>query len=153
MPLSQPSQRRTRRSTETVATPLESPLELHRRTTANTASSAPRRPKIERDFKGETALHRAARSGNVGMLERFLAKFENPGDAVHVKSEGVRCTALHLAAEHGHTEVVRRLLEAGGPMGLIMVDAEGCTAVEYAIAGGKSDVLRLLLAAGADLTR
>ena len=98
-------------------------------------------------------MHRAARSGNVGMLERFLAKFENPGDAVHVKSEGVRCTAMHLAAEQGHTEVVRRLLEAGGPMGLIMVDAEGCTAVEYAIAGGNDDVLRLLLAAGADLSR
>ena len=107
--------------------------------------TAPKRKEIARDGQGETVLHRAARTGNIGQVERFLKRFDDPADAVHLKSEGQRRTPLHIAAENGHTEIASRLLAAGGPFSLIVVDADGFTAVGHAIAGGHVECLRMLL--------
>lgn len=60
-------------------------------------------------------------------------------------------TALHLAAEHGHENVVQFLLDHQRDVDAL--DAEGDTPLIWAAAAGSTDVARLLIARGADLER
>ena len=57
-------------------------------------------------------------------------------------------TALILAAQSGHVEVVRLLLEAGADKDV--ADDDGATALMEAAYRGHVEVVRLLLEAGAD---
>ena len=104
---------------------------------------APRRKVHSWDINGELSIHRAARSNNLRAIERLLA---SSSDAVAAKNAS-RCTALHIAAEHGHTDIVTRLLEVGGSLTLLMLDSDGLAAAHYAISGGHGDCLRVLLQA------
>lgn len=58
------------------------------------------------DGNGETALHIAARSENIDIVEYLLSI---PSTAVNARDKMGR-TSLHLACEKGHIEIVKRLL-------------------------------------------
>ena len=60
-------------------------------------------------------------------------------------------TALMLAAQKGHEQVVRDLLEAGAVVGA--QDNDGVTALMFAAQNGHEQVALVLLEAGAVLSR
>jgi hypothetical protein len=72
---------------------------------------------------------------------------EYPGKDVGVVSED-GTTALHWAAFHGKTEVVKELLSRGAPVNAIR--ETGGTALMAATVNGHLEIVKLLLAKGAD---
>ena len=117
-------------------------------------------------------LFDACRKNNVDQADELLRKPLNPNvleeddpmddffeterdlieEALGMLSSNPRgVTALHVAAEKGHVEVVRLLLEAGAKQDA--VDSNGATALHRAAKRGHSEVVRLLLEAGADTGR
>jgi hypothetical protein len=58
-------------------------------------------------------------------------------------------TALHLAAQHGHQQVVSTLLSLGADPHL--VDCAGRCAIHIAAAEGYHDIVKILLLFGADV--
>jgi hypothetical protein len=64
---------------------------------------------------------------------------------------GSHLPILNLATQHGHTRVVKVLLEHGADPRLF--DAAGCTALYSAAQKGRADCVRLLLDAHADATK
>uniref|UniRef100_A0A3B3BL11 Sosondowah ankyrin repeat domain family member Ab n=1 Tax=Oryzias melastigma TaxID=30732 RepID=A0A3B3BL11_ORYME len=65
----------------------------------------------KRDFmSGFTALHWAAKDGNCGMIQELMAVSRKRGTFVNTKSHG-GYTPLHIAAMHGHTEVMVLLVQ------------------------------------------
>lgn len=69
-------------------------------------------PLDEIDDQGETALHRAARKGDLSVVEALLKNYEAHYRKVDEKSKALN-TPLYLAAEAGHLDIVRALLKAG----------------------------------------
>uniref|UniRef100_A0A8C1AIQ2 Diacylglycerol kinase n=1 Tax=Cyprinus carpio carpio TaxID=630221 RepID=A0A8C1AIQ2_CYPCA len=64
------------------------------------------------------------------------------------------CTALHLAAQHGHTEIVSFILEHGSKLMLDLTDRDtGDTALHKAASQQHVEVCRRLLEAGASLSK
>ena len=66
-------------------------------------------------------------------------------------------TPLHLASAHGHVEVVKRLIQAGGEVNQKCKsgwtqDEDGSTPLHEASRNGHVDVITALLSAGADKT-
>jgi cytohesin len=88
-------------------------------------------------------VHAAA----LGLTDAVRAILDTDPDAVRHRNGG-RNTALHRAAQRGHAEVVRLLLDQGAAVGAVADD--GATPLHRAAAGGHVAVLRLLLDAGAD---
>ncbi len=60
-------------------------------------------------------------------------------------------TALQIAAENGHLEVVKRLLDDGAVVN--MEDEQGLTSLHYAAKNGHLEVVKSLLDAGAEVNR
>jgi ankyrin repeat protein len=88
-------------------------------------------------------LHRAAADGHTDAVQDLLCKvYVNATDDDHH-------TALHKAAEHGRTSVVRLLLRRGAAVDFGAL--RGCTALHMASEQGHTDVVQLLLNAGAAL--
>ncbi|KAJ9441346.1 hypothetical protein DIPPA_13738, partial [Diplonema papillatum] len=56
-------------------------------------------------------------------------------------------TALHIASENGHSEVVKELIAAGAKVDV--QDNDGSTALQSASYFGHSEVVKELIAAGA----
>uniref|UniRef100_A0A6J0VIJ2 Tonsoku-like protein n=1 Tax=Pogona vitticeps TaxID=103695 RepID=A0A6J0VIJ2_9SAUR len=99
----------------------------------------------QRNYKGETPLHRACIEGNLRQVQFFVEKGHplNPRDYCG-------WTPLHEACNHGHLEVVRFLLDhgaakddPGGP------GCEGITPLHDALNCGHFDVAELLIHRGA----
>ena len=87
------------------------------------------------------ALVEAARQGR---LEEVETRLKKPQDPNVTNTQG--WTALHFAAEHGHLECVRLLLEAGASVN----QANGpFTPLFMAVQKGNTEGVRLLLEAGA----
>ncbi|XP_051543780.1 diacylglycerol kinase iota-like isoform X6 [Myxocyprinus asiaticus] len=64
------------------------------------------------------------------------------------------CTALHLSAQHGHSELVSFILEHGSKLMLDLTEKEtGDTALHKAASQQHKEVCRLLLEAGASLNK
>uniref|UniRef100_F6HVJ8 Uncharacterized protein n=1 Tax=Vitis vinifera TaxID=29760 RepID=F6HVJ8_VITVI len=61
------------------------------------------------DFKGDTPLHIASRTGCSNMVKCFLES-KNAKQALEMKNERAD-TALHVAVRNGHLEVVNRLVQ------------------------------------------
>lgn len=60
------------------------------------------------------------------------------------------CSAVHVAAQHGSSEVITALRDAGAEMS--RTDAAGRTAAHYAAASGHTEVLSVLMRAGLKLS-
>lgn len=92
------------------------------------------------DEAGLSLLMRAAREGNLELVD-FLVR--NRASLRARTSWGD--TALSLAAQKGHTDVVRRLIQGGGE-----VNQPGWSAILYAAMEGHVDTVKLLLEKGAN---
>jgi ankyrin repeat protein len=98
------------------------------------------------DAVGMNALHWAAQSNKLDMVECLLAAGANVNLAVGLH----RHTALITAASFGHVDVVKTLLAHKG-IALDGTDAVGMTALHWAAESNKPDVAACLLAAGASI--
>ncbi|WP_412060239.1 ankyrin repeat domain-containing protein [Rubrivirga sp. IMCC45206] len=99
------------------------------------------------------SLFEAAASGDLAAITAALA--EDP--YATQLTDGIYRTALMHAAEHGHVEVLRALLDAGAEVNAKAVSANDFaydqtedTALHDAARGGHAEAVALLLAAGAD---
>ena len=86
-------------------------------------------------LKGATLLHAAAHAGNLKVLNFLL----DNGAFISVVNE-VNLTALQIAAEGGHLEVVKKLHRAG--------EVADQTALHHAAQNNKLDVIKYLLGIG-----
>jgi ankyrin repeat protein len=104
------------------------------------------------DAEGNTVLHHAAASGNVGIVIELL-------DSLHFASDGIKTafinrqnnlgrTALHYAAFWGYTPIITRLIDAGAIVDV--QDSYDNTALHYAAATGAMSAVAALLSAGAN---
>ncbi|XP_029017467.1 diacylglycerol kinase iota isoform X3 [Betta splendens] len=95
------------------------------------------------------ALLTAARSGDVSMLSECVRQ----GVSLVVRDSG-GCSALHIAAQNGHTDVVSFILQQGSKVLLDLTDREkGDTALHKAASEKQHAVCRLLVEAGASLEK
>ncbi|RYG69605.1 hypothetical protein EON64_02285 [archaeon] len=130
--------------------------------------------------KGRTALHIAARCGQVGMLNELLKrhslvnstdKFKkiplmhackggyldcvksliSRGAGVNMADEN-GFTPLHYAARYGHHEVINALVNAGAALE-IRDNLDGKTALHWAAQFGRKDTVIMLLELGAKINR
>jgi hypothetical protein len=102
-------------------------------------------PKAGRGVNAISELHQAVMAGDVARVRNVL----RIGGNVNDRELRLNCTALHLAARHGHSEIARILIEKGAT-----VDARNinnCTPLMWAAKGGHSDVVRALLDANAKI--
>ncbi|XP_068195469.1 ankyrin repeat domain-containing protein 66 [Antennarius striatus] len=87
-----------------------------------------------------TELHQAAAAGNFDQVEEILV--QNKCDPNHRDVDWSSKTPLHWAAEKGHTETVRILIEHGARS--CLRTEHGWTAAHFAAESGRLAVLRLL---------
>ena len=92
-----------------------------------------------------TNILQAARTGNLARVQELLAG--NPAAARDRDGEGR--TPLHLAAEHGHTDVVGFLLADGADV--TAATRYGRTALHWAARNGHTDATDALVRYGADV--
>lgn len=89
-------------------------------------------------------LHRALAAGEMALVKRLLTVADleerNPAD------RGVQ--AIHVAAQHGHVEIIKLLVERGASVEAL--DLEGMTPLFYAAHGGQLEALKYLVSAGAN---
>ncbi|XP_029681281.1 diacylglycerol kinase iota isoform X3 [Takifugu rubripes] len=97
----------------------------------------------------EQALLMAAGAGDVTMLSECIRR----GVSLLVRDSG-GCSALHIAAQKGHAELVGFILQQGSKVLLDLTDREkGDTALHKAAAEKLHAVCRLLVEAGASLKK
>lgn len=104
-------------------------------------------PKLS-DGQGRTAIHEAARVGNLDAL-KLMVKVPGMKRVVTSRDTNQRCTPLHLACDGGHLDVVRYLTKTNG--GINKRDSKGRTALHYAAKEGRTDILAVLLDNGAKI--
>jgi ankyrin repeat protein len=95
---------------------------------------------------GQTALHAAARTGNVAAIRSALEQGNKPD----VRDREGR-TPLMDAAASGHVDAAQLLIRGGAQVNAF--SKAGRTALMDAAAGGHWKMTKLLIAAGADLNR
>ncbi|XP_027200011.2 LOW QUALITY PROTEIN: uncharacterized protein LOC113794122 [Dermatophagoides pteronyssinus] len=89
---------------------------------------------------GYTCAHIAAAKGSVAVIKELMRL--NQDSVINARISKTKSTTLHLAAEGGHVEVVRTLLQAGAKA--TDENAEGYTALHLAAKKGHVNVLRAL---------
>ncbi|CAK9027221.1 unnamed protein product [Durusdinium trenchii] len=99
-----------------------------------------------RGISGVAPLMIAAASGQLEVSRMLI----NCGAAATGACEAMGRTALHRAAERGHAEIVRLLVQAGASVDI--GDFEENTALMFAALEGHPDVLKVLLCAGASVS-
>ena len=100
-----------------------------------------------KNINSSSVIHRSAASGHTECI-RIMAK--EPSFDVDVRGEFGR-TALIMAAESGHLETTKYLLELGAQVNLY--DTEDWGPLAFALRTGKTDLIDLLLENGADPTK
>ncbi|XP_016371967.1 diacylglycerol kinase iota-like [Sinocyclocheilus rhinocerous] len=97
----------------------------------------------------EQALLSAADKGNMEVVSDSCTS----GISLLVR-DSMGCNALHLAAQHGHREIVSFILEHGSKLMLDLTDRDtGDTALHKAASQQHVEVCRCLLEAGASLSK
>ncbi|CAJ1054556.1 diacylglycerol kinase iota isoform X1 [Xyrichtys novacula] len=97
----------------------------------------------------EQALLKAASTGDLSMLSECVRR----GVSLLVRDSG-GCSALHKAAQNGHSELVSYILQQGSKVLLDLTDREkGDTALHKAASEKQHAVCRLLVEAGASLEK
>lgn len=97
--------------------------------------------------RGETvALHHAANKGDACQVRQYLAR----GAQVNAHIDRSLVTPLHMAAWHGHLEIIGLLIAARAD--LEAQEWNGSTPLLNAAEFGKHDAVRALLAAGAKVS-
>lgn len=99
----------------------------------------------DKDERGWTPLNVAAFFGNLGVVVTLLAAKAN----IEATTTRARYTALHTAAQTGHTAVLELLLWKGAD--IAAVTGRGWTALNVAAYAGHHDVVSSLLDRGADI--
>lgn len=95
-------------------------------------------PELNQIVAGESVLYRAAKTGQMAILERLLEAGSDPNQRVAVNR-----TALMPASHYGHLEIVERLLEAGADP---RAEADyGYETFDHALEGGHRDIMALLI--------
>ncbi|CAG2110484.1 unnamed protein product, partial [Medioppia subpectinata] len=89
---------------------------------------------------GYTCAHIAAAKGSVAVIKELMRL--NQESVINARISKTKSTTLHLAAEGGHVEVVRVLLQAGAKA--TDENAEGYTALHLAAKNGHVKVLSAL---------
>ena len=93
------------------------------------------------------SLYHASREGNVEAVNLLLAQ----GGVEVNKTDENCCTPLHVASDHGHTEVVGLLLQSGADVN--QANKNGWTPLNTASYKGHTEVVGLLLQAGANVNQ
>ena len=91
-------------------------------------------------------LVHAAREGDLARVVEAVHLASSVDAAVRVQPEGRPATALHMAAHHGHTEIVELLLAAGADPCVRMATLKALTPLHVA---KDATTCRMLLDAGA----
>lgn len=89
---------------------------------------------------GDTALHLAARHGQVDLMKVLLR-----GRVDKEATNSLGCTALHVAASGGHTAVVKALLDAHADVSAS--DSQGRTPLHLAVSCSLHQTMKLLTVA------
>ncbi|KAI4965502.1 hypothetical protein ZWY2020_051680 [Hordeum vulgare] len=107
-----------------------------------------RRSKDSPGKRGDTPLHLAARAGNVSNVQRILAEpgRELAGELAARPNQDWE-TALYVAADKGHTEVVREILKVSDMQTAGIKASNSFDAFHIAAKQGHLDVLKELLQA------
>ena len=92
---------------------------------------------------GQTALHRAVKYSNDGMMRTLLNHGSNP-NAVTLRGA---CTPLHWAASRGSVSTAKILLDAGADINVR--DDKGCTPLKWATVHHEEDMCTYLRNMGA----
>lgn len=114
---------------------------------------------------GQSALHCAARAGDVKLVKRLLQlgaevnarspelEYQDAGGfSVGSFHDAPGPTALHIAARMGRKEIVRILLDRGADIhARVGEDDHSNSAIELACYGGHAETVRLLLERGAEV--
>ena len=95
---------------------------------------------------GRTQLHHCASKGLTTSVKRLLS-IRNIN--VNVKDDWSGATPLHFAAENGHVEIARLLLQNGAELNA--KNNYGSTSLHCAASQDNIDILHLLVENGADL--
>lgn len=89
--------------------------------------------------ENEKRLMKACLNGDIAEVTRLLSLKGEERVSVHWQDEdNFHCTALHVAAQGGHLEIVKALLQDGAPWNIL--DSNNKTAAEYAQEGGHDAV-------------
>lgn len=94
---------------------------------------------------GMTALHRAARTGSLGMAELLIGAGAN----LEAKTRLGEHTPLHVASASGRSGVVALLVAAGADVN--SRTTTGATPLHFAAASGSADAAAALLSSGAEV--
>ena len=100
-----------------------------------------------RDIRGRTLVYSASLNGQVEVVKTLLQK---EGQQQLDTANDYGWTPINVAADGGHLEVVRLLVEKGADM--TIAHSAGWTPIHSAAAGGYDDVVKLLVHNGADIT-
>ena len=101
----------------------------------------------QRDGLGRTPLYLAALVDQPDILTLILQKGGDPNIGASWKGNA---RPLHVASRNAHTEIVRRLIEAGAKVNI--KDDDGDAPLLLAARSGSAEVVQLLIEAGADVT-
>jgi len=99
---------------------------------------------VTEDFSDVTLLLRAAKLGHEKRVRYFIEEKQLAPDVMD--DNGL--SPLHLAAQAGHSKVVRALLDLGAIAN--QVDKNGSTPLMYAMLGTNKEIASLLIEKGAD---
>ena len=102
---------------------------------------------IDREGNGIPPLFYAARYGNLKAMQNLVEAGANINKKVGEES----LTALMVASERGHVELVRYLLNSGASIDARDSTIRGATSLHIASESGHAEVVRVLIEAGASL--
>ena len=98
-----------------------------------------------------TMLHEACRAGSINVIDTLLTLAEVDVNKLEPKLMG-GASALHLACNGGHTDIVRKLISAGADVNSISNNSMKETPLHVCCKLNRLDCCSALLAAGADTT-